>query len=549
LYRFWVETHHRRDFCASRSWLRLPRDIFHVVAVLSGPLPLLSGRTVLEVKGDDTGLDGECGVDDRVLGRRDHDRDGHHRGRHRRRRVGDFRFPRHRDGRHEDDSSRRRTGCTDGDRGRRGARMDRTAIFVLITALAAGCTSRPRVVVGSKNFTEQVLLGEIVGRHIERRLGFEVDRKLNLGGTLLAHEALKGGSIDLYPEYTGTALTAVLKQPTVKDAKAALARVRDGYRTWGIEWLAPLGFNNSFAMVIRADSAREQGLRTLSQAAGRSKPWNLGVGYEFTQRPDGLDGLVQTYGLRLSGPPVAMDLGLLYPALQGKRIEMAAANATDGEACIMKHRPDLVFLDIGMPNIDGLQLLRKLNTVNTWNMKVVMVSAHAHLEKEAFYNSAFDFMKKPYDMMDLKVVVNRFFHCSVNERLALQPPAGKHIKKLPVSKLQLANHNGTFTVDIDDITHFYYDNSPCQKRWIGVTINKQTGQLKRRLFAPTILDYSSNFVQINQKQIANLKYFKEIRHNRYLLLETTDGTELSFEITDSFMKELKRNIKAIYGIV
>jgi glycine betaine/choline ABC-type transport system substrate-binding protein len=203
--------------------------------------------------------------------------------------------------------------------------MDRTAIFVLMAALAGGCSSRPRVVVGSKNFTEQVLLGEIAARHIERRLGFEVDRKLNLGGTLLAHEALKGGSIDLYPEYTGTALTAVLKQPAVKDAKAALERVREGYRPWGIEWLAPLGFNNSFAMVVRADSAREQGLRTLSQAAGRSKPWNLGVGYEFTQRPDGLDGLVQTYGLRLTGPPV----------------EMAAANATDG----MLARPEFVVLE------------------------------------------------------------------------------------------------------------------------------------------------------------------------------------------------------------
>jgi osmoprotectant transport system substrate-binding protein len=219
--------------------------------------------------------------------------------------------------------------------------MDRTAIFVLIAALAGGCSSRPRVVVGSKNFTEQVLLGEIAALHIERRLGFEVDRKLNLGGTLLAHEALKGGSIDLYPEYTGTALTAVLKQPAVKDAKVALEQVREGYRRWRIEWLPPLGFNNSFAMVVRADTASGHGLRTLSQAAGRSRPWSLGVGYEFTQRPDGLDGLVQSYGLRLSGAPVAMDLGLLYPALQGKRIEMAAANATDG----MLARPEFTVLE------------------------------------------------------------------------------------------------------------------------------------------------------------------------------------------------------------
>ena len=121
--------------------------------------------------------------------------------------------------------------------------------------------------VGSKNFTEQVLLGEIVSQQIERRLGIEVDRKLNLGGTLLAHEALKSGGIDLYPEYTGTALTAVLKQPTVKDAKTAFDKVGDGYRTWGIDWLPPFGFNNSFAMVVGTDIARAQGLKSLSDAA------------------------------------------------------------------------------------------------------------------------------------------------------------------------------------------------------------------------------------------------------------------------------------------
>jgi glycine betaine/choline ABC-type transport system substrate-binding protein len=212
--------------------------------------------------------------------------------------------------------------------------MGRTPVLVLIASLAAltaaGCASRPRIVVGSKNFTEQVLLGEIVGQQIERRLGIEVDRKLNLGGTLLAHEALKSGGIDLYPEYTGTALTAVLKQPAVGDAGTVLERVRKGYRAWGIEWLPPLGFNDSFAMVVRSEDARAQGLRSLSEAARRSVAWHLGVGYEFTQRPDGLNGLVGAYGLRLDGEPVTMDLGLLYPALESKKIDMAAANATDG---------------------------------------------------------------------------------------------------------------------------------------------------------------------------------------------------------------------------
>jgi glycine betaine/choline ABC-type transport system substrate-binding protein len=212
--------------------------------------------------------------------------------------------------------------------------MGRTPVYLLI-ALAlslsgAGCSSKPHVVVGSKNFTEQVILGEIVAQQIERRLNIPVEHKLDLGGTLIAHEALKNGGIDLYPEYTGTALTAVLKQPVVKDAKEAFEKVATGYKAWSIEWLPPFGFNNSFAMVVRSDLARERNLKTLSDAARSPQLWHFGVGYEFAQRPDGLTGLVQTYGLRLEGAPVTMDLGLLYPALESKKIDMAAANATDG---------------------------------------------------------------------------------------------------------------------------------------------------------------------------------------------------------------------------
>jgi osmoprotectant transport system substrate-binding protein len=218
--------------------------------------------------------------------------------------------------------------------------MDRTASLLLVVVLAAGCSSKPRIIVGSKNFTEQVLLGEILAQQIERRLGIGVDRKLNLGGTLLAHEALKSGGLDLYPEYTGTALTAVLKQPVAKDSKTVLAQVRDGYRPWRLVWLDPLGFNNTFAMVVRTDAARQQHLRNLTDAAQRNEPWRLGVGYEFTQRPDGLNGLVQTYALRLNGEPTTMDLGLLYRALQAGTIEMGAANATDG----LLSRPEFTVL-------------------------------------------------------------------------------------------------------------------------------------------------------------------------------------------------------------
>jgi osmoprotectant transport system substrate-binding protein len=206
--------------------------------------------------------------------------------------------------------------------------MVRTACILLVLVLA-GCSSKPHIIVGSKNFTEQVVLAEIIAQQIEKKTGIEVERKIDLGGTLLAHEALKSGSIDLYPEYSGTALTAILKRPINKDPKAVLAEIRQGYTQWHLSWLQPLGFNNTFAMVVRTADAQQQHLNTLADAAHRRQPWRLGVGYEFVERPDGLDGLKRAYGLRINGDPVTMDLGLLYPALRNGTIEMGAGSATD----------------------------------------------------------------------------------------------------------------------------------------------------------------------------------------------------------------------------
>jgi len=213
--------------------------------------------------------------------------------------------------------------------------MDRTKIVACLSGLLlASCGAHSRIVVGSKNFTEQVILGEILAQQIERRLGVPVERYLNLGGTLLLHEALVRGSIDLYPEYTGTALMAVLKRPPSTDPAAVLAAVRAAYQSrWKLAWLSPLGFNNTFAMIVRGESARGSHLATLSDAAGAG-PWHLGVGSEFQQRADGLPGLLETYGLRLDGEPVTMDLGLLYSALDSRKVDMIAANSTDGPAAI-----------------------------------------------------------------------------------------------------------------------------------------------------------------------------------------------------------------------
>ncbi len=206
--------------------------------------------------------------------------------------------------------------------------MGRAALLGLIFLLASCGPSPPTVVVGSKNFTEQVILGELIAQQIERTLHVPVDRKLNLGGTLLAHEALVAGSIDVYPEYTGTALTQILHQPAEKDAKRVFDNVQKGYAPLHVQWLPPLGFNDTFAMVMLTKTAQENHIVSLSDAA--SRPWRLGVGYEFTQRPDGLTGLVQTYGLKIQDAPVVMDLGLLYAALKTDRVDLAAANATDG---------------------------------------------------------------------------------------------------------------------------------------------------------------------------------------------------------------------------
>lgn len=201
---------------------------------------------------------------------------------------------------------------------------------LMVWLLAAGCGRSGRIVVGSKNFTEQVILGEIVAGQLERRLHTEVDRKLNLGGTLLAHQALVSGQIDLYPEYTGTALTAVLKAPVSRDAGAVRDAVRAEYRRrWNIDWMPSLGFNNTFAMVVAG------GYRTLSEAAKRGQGWRLGVGYEFLTRPDGLPGLLATYRLRLAETPRSMDLGLLYKALQQNQADMVAGSATDGQITAM----------------------------------------------------------------------------------------------------------------------------------------------------------------------------------------------------------------------
>lgn len=211
--------------------------------------------------------------------------------------------------------------------------MDRKTILCSLSAilLLAGCSSKHRIVVGSKNFTEQVILGEIIAQHLENRLQQKVERRLNLGGTMLAHQALISKDIDLYPEYTGTAFTNILKRSGVNDPVVVLDRVRSEYATgMRIDWLDPLGFESSFAMTVRGEDAKARHLETLSDAAADKAGFALGAGYEFTLRPDGLGALNETYGIRWTAPPKSMDLGLLYTALLQRHVSMIASNTTDG---------------------------------------------------------------------------------------------------------------------------------------------------------------------------------------------------------------------------
>jgi osmoprotectant transport system substrate-binding protein len=185
------------------------------------------------------------------------------------------------------------------------------------------------IVIGSKNFTEQIVLGEIAAQQLERKLHVHVVRKLDLGGTLLAQAALTAGQIDLYPEYTGTAATAVLKQRAAKDPTAAYEQVKSAYeKRFHLVWLPPLGFNDTFAMVVRRSDGERLTAPALSAAGSRE--WRLGVGFEFLTRPDGLTNLNRVYGLHWRGTPKTMDLGLLYQALRQKQVDMGAGNSTDG---------------------------------------------------------------------------------------------------------------------------------------------------------------------------------------------------------------------------
>ncbi len=217
--------------------------------------------------------------------------------------------------------------------GSHGVRFATALVLSCVLPVLAGCRAgrERRIVVGSKNFTEQIVLAELLAQQIEAHTSLKVERRVNLGGTLICQQALRAGEIDLYVEYTGTALTVVLNEPPSRDPAEVYGRVKKAYaQRFGFEVTEPLGFNNTFAMVIRGEDARQQKLRTISDIAPYALRWRAGFGYEFMERPDGFRGLAETYGLRFAERPRIMDLGLIYRALKEKQVDIVAGNSTDG---------------------------------------------------------------------------------------------------------------------------------------------------------------------------------------------------------------------------
>ncbi len=204
-------------------------------------------------------------------------------------------------------------------------------LFVAVSFPACGPGRQQTLVIGSKNFTEQVILGEMLAQHLEATTGLHVERRFYLAGTYICHQALLAGRIDAYVEYTGTALTAILKQPVESGPGNVYDKVKREYASrFDLEVMDPLGFNNTFAIVIRGETARRLHLHTLSEAAPYAAHWRPGFGYEFIERLDGYQGLVRAYHLTFGQPPRIMDLGLLYRALLEKQVDLVAGNSTDG---------------------------------------------------------------------------------------------------------------------------------------------------------------------------------------------------------------------------
>ncbi|WP_066375600.1 glycine betaine ABC transporter substrate-binding protein [Anabaena sp. CA = ATCC 33047] len=219
--------------------------------------------------------------------------------------------------------------------------MKRFLIFFLLSLglvlVIAGCQTNPiinsgDIIIASKDFTEQDILGELLAQQIEDTTNLKVVRRPRLGGSFVCHQAITAGKIDAYIEYTGTAFTGILKQAVINDPKVVYEKLKQAYsQQFQLEVMPSLGFENTFAMIIRGEDAKRYNIQTLSEAAQYTPQWRGGFGYEFLEREDGFPGLAKTYNLKFNKPPQIMDLGLIYRALIQKQVDMVAGNSTDGQ--------------------------------------------------------------------------------------------------------------------------------------------------------------------------------------------------------------------------
>ncbi|HXH50978.1 MAG TPA: glycine betaine ABC transporter substrate-binding protein [Terriglobia bacterium] len=212
--------------------------------------------------------------------------------------------------------------------------MKNACLTILVALILCSCgpSRKDVIVVGSKNFTEQLVLGELLAQYLNQQTGVQVERRFNLGGTYICQQALLAGRIDVYVEYTGTALTAILKQPVEHNATDVYNKVKELYATrFNLNVMPPLGFNDTFVLAVRGETARKDHIKTISGAVPYARHWRPGFGYEFMEREDGYNGLVKTYHLKFGEQPRIMDLGLLYRALLDQQVDVVAGNSTDAQ--------------------------------------------------------------------------------------------------------------------------------------------------------------------------------------------------------------------------
>jgi osmoprotectant transport system substrate-binding protein len=277
--------------------------------------------------------------------------------------------------------------------------LKRLSILISIVAIIplSGCGSQgSKVVVGSKNFTESLILGELIAQELEAKTKLRVERKFNLGG-FVAHQGLLSGAIDIYPEYTGTAHSAILKLPPLKDSQQVYDKVQQEYnQKFKLEWTEPFGFNNTFVLIVRGEDARKFKLKTLSQATQQTPKWKIAVGYEFLDREDGFKGLVKAYGMKFAAPPVGMDLNLVYRALKDKQVDMAVGNSTEG----VLSKLDLVPLEDDkryFPPYDAAPVVRQATLTQYPELRSVLKNLGSKLSETQMQqlNAQVDEQKKP----------------------------------------------------------------------------------------------------------------------------------------------------------